>query len=263
MSYHSPPSSLTSSPQYTPYSYSPEVVPSFQTYNQSPTFNQYQLPQQQAFLDNQSDCSFAGSPIKSVSSSHRTLASCSQSSLDSQHEFSPPYSARGYTFPTPSNSPSNSLVHGSSMSPADSTSFPYHSPPSHHSPYTDAALPYLETIPGVPATTATVDGQAMFMPTAAGLSYPTGDTSIISMTATEVFPIGTHQTELLQYQDPMFPSANAQQPDRSGYTIQAKARYTRVAVAGSRPDGPKRQAKIESLDIKGISQWLQESAPVH
>ena len=266
MSYHSPSSSHIPSPPYTPYSYSPEIVPSFQTYTQSPTFSHYRLPQQQSpptsFLDNQSDCSFAGSPTKSMPTSHRVLASCSQSSLDSQHEFSPPYSAGGYSFPTPINSPSNSFTHGSSVSPADSTSCPYSNLATHHSPYTDASLPYLETLSGVPATT---DAQAMFMPSAAGFSshsYPTGDTSIISMTTTEVFPIEAHQNQLLQYQDPMFPSANTVQPDRKGYTVQAKARYTSVAVAGSRPDG-KRQAKIESMDIKGISQWLQESAPVH
>lgn len=255
------------SPPYTPYSYSPEKPTDFQVYHHSPTFNQYQLPQQPApptsYMDNQSECSYSSSPTKSR---HRMLATSNQSSMDSQHELSPPFSAGGYSFPTPSNSPSNTLVYGS---PADSSSCPYNSPPPHHSPYAEASLPYLENLPGIPTLTA--DAQAVFMPTDTGFSdcpYPTGDTSFVSMTTTELFPNGAHQSQLitikqdLRYQDPMFPSASTRQPESMGYAMQAKARYTRVAVAGGRPD-EKRQPKIEGMDIKGISKWLQESAPVH
>ena len=262
---YSPPpsSSQMSSPPYTPYPYSPEKTSPYQGYNnQSPSYNHYQLLQQPPltpYVDNQSENNYAGSPTKSI---HITLASCNQSSVDSQHELSPPYSASNYSFPSPTNSPSNSLGY---CSGSDSTSCPYSSPQTQHSPYADATLPYLDTLPGVPGLT--MDAQAIFMPDLTGFSdcpFPTaGETNF-----TEVFSNGSHQkqaTQGIQYQESTMifaPTMSQQQPTMGGYAAQAKARYNHIAVAGGHSNETRR-LRNEGTEIKDISRWLQESAPVH
>ena len=262
---YSPPpsSSQMSSPPYTPYPYSPEKTSPYQGYNnQSPSYNHYQLLQQPPltpYVDNQSENNYAGSPTKSI---HITLASCNQSSVDSQHELSPPYSASNYSFPSPTNSPSNSLGY---CSGSDSTSCPYSSPQTQHSPYADATLPYLDTLPGVPGLT--MDAQAIFMPDLTGFSdcpFPTaGETNF-----TEVFFQWKSQkqaTQGIQYQESTMifaPTMSQQQPTMGGYAAQAKARYNHIAVAGGHSNETRR-LRNEGTEIKDISRWLQESAPVH
>ena len=255
--YVSPSPSLIPSSPYTSYSCSPEKPSSLQG------FNHYRLLEQgpaTSFIDGQSDSSYSRSPTKPVV--HRTLATCNQSSLDSQHEMSPPFTSCD---PTPTNSPSSSFVYSS---PADSTSYSYNSPPTQQSPYADAALPYMDALPKLPTLTA--NAQAVFMPADTGFSdcpYPTADT-FVSMATAEMFPnISQNQlldvTESLHYQDPMFAStvSISRQPNATSYCAQAKARYTHVAVAGRSNDT--RRSRTEGMEIKNISKWLQDSAPVH